>query len=157
MIAFSVFLSTVLTLSVQSRPSVDPYELLRQREPKVTWYVTSKVEGDFDHDGLNDFALGGVEEGRFVLGIVRGPVRSNSRSSIFRFSIASPSRAISELCSIKATIRTRSPVVTGGKNRLWRIPSVSKGIIVDDGCDPVDVSWNQDRRRFDVLRIHVDL
>ena len=157
LIALSVFIWTVPTLSGQSGPSVDPYELLRLREPKITWNATNKVAGDFNHDGLNDYAVSGVEEGLFVLGIVRGPLRSNSRLWILRFSVALQGRAISELCSIKATLRTRSPVILGSKKRLWKIPSASKGIVVDDGCDPVHVSWHQDMKRFEMMRIHIDL
>jgi len=29
--------------------------------------------------------------------------------------------------------------------------------VVDDGCDPVDVSWDQEKKRFEVLRIHVSM
>jgi hypothetical protein len=115
------------------------------------------LEGDFDHDGLADVAFGGTEGGRYVLAIVRGPFQENSEWWLFKFRIVSPSRRITELCSIKATISTRSPVLLGSEKGSWKIPSASKGIVVDDGCDPVNVSWDQDRKNFELLRIYISL
>jgi hypothetical protein len=129
--------------------------LLAVDKPRVNWNPASVLSADFDHDGKDDFAFSGTEEGKFVVAIIRSSIPTKSRYSVFRFSIKSPSLKIDQICSLDAKIRTRSPVIVGSAKGTWRIPLESKAIFLDDGCDPIDISWDQEKQKFERLRIHV--
>ena len=131
------------------------FNYLNRIDRRVSWALTSGLAADFDHDRKDDYAFSGTEGGQYVVAIVRGSSEVNPKRWLFRFSIAKPSKKITEICSSKPNLETRSPVILGSRKRMWEIPPTSKALVVDDGCDPVNISWDQDEKRFELLRIHV--
>jgi hypothetical protein len=113
------------------------------------------LTADFDHDGKDDYVFRGTRDETYVVAIIRGS--SDKKAWFFRFSVKSPSHKTTEICSIDATIQTRSPVLLGSGRGMWHIPAQSKAVVVDDKCDPVNITWDQDKRSFELLRIHVSM
>ena len=126
-------------------------------EPHVNWDSRTMLKADFDHDGKNDYAFTGTQGGTYVVAIMRDSADGNPNHWIFRFSVVSPSLKINEICSLRTSIKTRSPVLLGSGKQMWRIPTNSKALLVDDGCDPVNITWDQEKRNFELLRIHVSM
>lgn len=151
----SVVGATVGHVSQTNHQSQSALSLLTVNEPRVNWNPASMLTADFDHDGKDDFAFSGTQEGKFVVAIIGSSIRTKSRYSVFRFSIKSPSTKIDQVCSLDARIRTRSPVILGSAKGTWHIPLESKAIFLDDRCDPVNISWDQDKKKFERLRVHV--
>jgi hypothetical protein len=131
--------------------------LLKSRERRVNWNPASVLNADFDHDGDDDFAFSGTQDGRFVVAIIHDPIEVKPRYWVFRFSIGKPSRRINQICSLNAKINSRSPVLLGSGKRMWKIPDQSKAITLDDDCDPIDITWDQDKKSFEMFRIHLIL
>jgi hypothetical protein len=131
--------------------------VLASFQPNVNWNPATVLSADFNHDGKEDFAFSGTQNGNFVVGIVGNSLEDKSKHWVFRFSIVAPSRNINQICSLNAKIQTRSPVLLGSDNRMWHIPTASRAISLDDGCDAIDITWDQDKKKFELLRIHVIL
>ncbi|MEA2205223.1 MAG: hypothetical protein QOE77_1999 [Blastocatellia bacterium] len=142
---------------VSDPPARRALSFLVSYQPKVDWNPATVLKADFDHDGKDDFAFSGMQDGQFIIGIIHNSPRGNPKYWVLRFSVVSPSRRINQICSLNAKIETRSPVFVGNKKRMWQIPKNSRGIYLDDGCNPIDISWDQDKREFDMLRIHIML
>src|SRR5262245_48407310 len=124
------------------------FSLLQSYRPHVNWSLASVLTSDFDHDGIDDFAFSVNENGNFVVAIIHGLTDNEPKYWVSSFEIVKPSRNIHQICSIDAKIRPRSPVILGSEKRMWQIPAQSKAISLDDGCDPIDISWDQDKKDF---------
>jgi hypothetical protein len=131
--------------------------VLTEYQPGINWDPATVLSADFDQDGIDDFAFSGTQDGNFVVGIVSNSLENKPKHWVFVFSIVSPSRNINQICAQRAKIRTRSPVLLGSDKRMWDIPARSRAISLDDGCDPIDITWDQDKKKFELLRIHVML
>ena len=159
---FAFVLITGLIVAAPAQVSTDQraqraLSVLASLQANVKWNPETVLRADFDHDGQEDFAFSGTQDGSFVLGIVGNSLDDKAKRWVFRFSIVSPSRKINQICSLNAKIETRSPVLLGSGKRMWHIPPASRAISLDDGCDPIDVTWDQDNKKFELLRIHVIL
>lgn len=121
-------------------------DLLRQREPDTAWDSKSLVHGDFDQDGAEDFALTGIKDDLFVVGIVKGPVAPSSRHSILKFPWGDGDQA--SLCSSKARIETETIAEDDPPGR--------KGLGInlnDDECDSFHIYWDPEKQEYDWWRL----
>ncbi len=134
--------SGAVTEQAQSLAPVTAVSILKSREPTVTWDQRSLLKADFDFDGIDDYVLAGRAGGRYVVGIVKGPVTSQSKHWTLGFS-QNPNDQGS-LCSVSAAhIELEEPDVEGD------LPPNSKGINLSDGtCDSFHIYWDKMGKRF---------
>jgi hypothetical protein len=131
-------------------------DVLRHRQPRVTWEAASEVHGDLDRDGVADFALRGLRKDRVVVGIVKGPLATASPTWILDFAWGKGTQ--DSLCSQKARIELEdldeSPVA-GAKPAAGKPKAVNgKGIsLYDDRCDAFHIYWNAESKKFDWWRL----
>jgi hypothetical protein len=133
--------------------------VLSKKEPTIKWNAKSLIKGDFDYDGIADFALRGRKGKIFVLGIVKGALNTKSKSKMLEFGEDSGDQG--SLCSVeKAIINTddidkdymefaKDYLEPKYVKALARLPKASKGIIVSDGmCDPFHIFWDKQTNKF---------
>jgi hypothetical protein len=121
-------------------------DLLRQREPDTAWDSQSLVHGDFDQDGIEDFALTGIKGDLFIVGIVKGPVAPTSRHSILKFPSGDGDQ--DSLCSRDAKIEIE-PIAEDD-------PPGRKGLGInlhDDQCDAFHIYWDPEQNDYDWWRL----
>lgn len=121
-------------------------DLLRQREPDTVWNSGSLVRGDFDLDGIEDFALTGIKGDLFIVGIVKGPVGPSSRHSILKFPWEDGDQG--SLCSREAKI--------GLEEITEDEPPGRKGLGInlhDDACDSFHIFWDPEQNDYDWWRL----
>ncbi len=129
-----------------------PLPLLQKLEPGVAWQPDTLLQADFDGDGVEDYALGGIKgESLYVVGIVRGPLGDGRRVWTLEFATDEGDQA--SLCSLQAAMALEDldeSVIeeSGGKLKT------SKGInLHDDRCDAFHIYWSPKDRRFDWWRL----
>jgi len=130
--------------------------LLRQRQPRVTWEAASEVRGDFDRDGVADYALRGLRKDRVVVGIVKGPLAAASPTWILDFSWGKGTQ--DSLCSQKARIEIEDvdeSTMAGAKPAAGKPKGVKgKGIsLYDDRCDAFHIYWSAEGKKFEWWRL----
>jgi hypothetical protein len=126
-----------------TRTAVD---LLRQREPDTQWDAKSLLHGDLDQDGADDFALTGIKDDLFIVGIVKGPLGDSSRHSILKFPWGDGDQG--SLCSPKAKIALE-PIMEDD-------PPGRKGLGIDlhdDQCDAFHIYWDPEQKDYDWWRL----
>lgn len=126
-----------------TRTAVD---LLRQREPDTVWSSGNLVRGDFDQDGIEDFALTGIKDDLFIVGIVKGPLGDSSRHSILKFPWGDGDQG--SLCSKEARIKLEEITEDDPPGR--------KGLGInlhDDACDAFHIYWDQEQNDYDWWRL----
>jgi len=141
-VAFCALISGISASQTKKAVPVSVINLLRSREPSIVWDQRSLLKADLDFDGVDDYALGGKAGGRYVVGIVKGPVTNQSRHWILAFPQNTTDQG--SLCSVStAHIMLESPGVEGN------LPANSKGINLSDGeCDSFHIYWDKDGKRF---------
>lgn len=126
-----------------TRTAVD---LLRQREPDTDWDSKSLIHGDFDQDGIEDFALTGIKGDLVIVGIVKGPVSPSSRHSILKFSWGDGDQ--DSLCSSNAKIELEEIAEDDPPSR--------KGLGInlhDEECDAFHIYWDPGQNDYDWWRL----
>jgi hypothetical protein len=135
------------------------FSILSKQQPTIKWNAKSLVKGDFDFDGVADFALRGRKEKIFILGIVKGALNNKSKIQMLKFSADSGDQG--SLCSVdKAIIETDDldkDYIEFAKDYLEpkyikafaRLPKDSKGITISDKmCDSFHVFWDKQTNKF---------
>jgi len=130
--------------------------LLRHRDSRVTWEAASEVRGDFDRDGVTDYALRGLRKDRVVVGIVKGPLAAASPTWILDFPWGKGTQ--DSLCSQKARIEIEDvdeSTMAGAKPAAGKTKGVKgKGIsLYDDRCDAFHIYWSAEGKKFDWWRL----
>lgn len=155
-------LSTMLLfceIYVFAQNNIITLHVLSKKEPAVKWNAKRLIKGDFDYDGITDFAVRGKKGKIFALGIVKGVLNNKSKSQVFELSPDSGDQG--SLCSVdKAIINTDNfdkDYLNFAKDylepkyikALTRLPKTSKGITVSDGaCDSFHVFWDWQTSKF---------
>ena len=138
--------------------------VLSKNEPSVKWNKKSQIKGDFDYDGIIDYALRGKREKFFVLGIVKGVPSGKSKHWTMQFGEDAGDQG--SLCSVNtARINVENldndyvkfaadylePDFAG---MIKNLPKNSKGINVYDGmCDSFHILWDKKTKQFTWWRI----
>jgi hypothetical protein len=124
-------------------------EALKRQEPSTEWRNGNVLEADFDQDGVRDFALTGVRNELFIVGIVRGPVTAESRVWTLEFPLHGGEDA---LCSKEARIAVEPLEENEGPTSKG--PRRGLGInLHDDLCDSFHIAWNPDEGKFEWWRL----
>lgn len=131
--------------------------LLQEHSPSVKWEQSSVLMADFDEDGKQDYALKGSEDGKYIVGIIKGPLKPSSEYWILKFSVGKKGRDSLAICTLDVKIRTESVAVVGDNQGLWKIPKNSRGIGIYDDCDELRIYWDQEKKKFDWIRTIVML
>src|SRR5437867_8865682 len=134
-IAFVSLLCTAAVRAQATKPAqMTALNLLRAREPKVTWKASSLLKADFDYDGVDDYALGGEAGSRYFVGVVKGPISTHSKHWTMGFS-ADPGDQAS-LCSVSTAQITLEPLDDERVEGASKLPPNGSGINLSDGaCD----------------------
>ncbi len=133
--------------------------VLTKRVPGVNWVEKSLIRGDFDYDGVTDYALRGRQKGFFVLGIVKGAASAKSKHWTMQFGEDAGDQG--SLCSVKSAVITVTDLdkdyiefaaeylEDDFAARLKKLPKNSKGINISDGmCDSFHVLWDARAKQF---------
>lgn len=144
---------------VFAQSTATPLIILSKKEPNIKWNTKSLIKGDFDYDGVTDFALRGRKGKVFVLRIVKGALNNRSKSQMLEFGEDAGDQG--SLCSVdKAIINTDDldkDYMEFAKDYLEpryikafaRLPKSSKGITVSDRmCDSFHVFWDKQTNKF---------
>lgn len=161
----AVFAALILSGAIAfAQKDAAALSVLTKKDPKTRWNAKSIIKGDFDYDGIDDYALRGIKGKLFVLGIVKGSPNGKSKSWTLEF----PEDAGNQggLCSVgKARINTEdidkdykefaADYLEEEYVKMFaRLPKGSKGINIYDGmCDSFHVFWDKKMRRFNWWRI----
>lgn len=124
-------------------------DLLELREPATRWDRRSVLQADLDLDGGEDFAAAGLRKDRFVVAIVRGPLKADSRVWTLEFPWSGGEDA---LCSKRAKI-VLEPLAENEGPKAGH-PRTGMGInLHDDLCDAFHIFWNPAERQFEWWRL----
>lgn len=161
---FIVLVILICGFYVSAQTKATALRVLQTNEPGVKWNAKSEIKGDFDYDGVTDYALRGKRGKFFVLGIVEGAVSGKSEHWTLRFGENAGDQ--SALCSVNSAVIT---VENLDKNyveyaadylepdfvaALKSLPKNSKAINIADGtCDSFNVLWDKKAKRFVWWRI----
>ncbi len=70
-----IFLSLVILIlcgtPALAQKRVTPLSLLTQKNPAVKWNAKSQIKGDFDYDGITDYAVRGIKGAKFVSALLK--------------------------------------------------------------------------------------
>lgn len=136
------------------RPSAGPaaaLDVLAAREPETKWKKKSLLKADLDQDGVEDLALLGVRADDFVVGIVKGPLKADSRIWTLDFPVTGGEDA---LCSKRAKIALESLAEAETEGPEADHPREGMGInLSDDLCDAFHIYWSPQRKRFEWWRL----
>ncbi len=140
------------------------FTFLKQKYPTVDWNSKSQIKGDFDYDGVTDYALRGRKGAKLVVGIVKGAV--NGKTKHWRLEFGEDAGDQGGLCSVKTALITVDDIdkdyikfageyiETEYAARLKKLPKNSKGITLSDGaCDSFHILWDKKLKRFTWWRI----
>ena len=123
-------------------------QLLKNREAETEWNSRSFLQGDFDFDGVTDYALSGKRDGKFVVGIVKVNLKRDSKHWTLEFAEDSVSQ--SGLCSVadaKISLEKISPDEEIAE--LKDLPKTSRGInLADDQCDAFHIYYSREKAQF---------
>jgi len=138
--------------------------VLTKKEPAVKWNEKSQIKGDFDYDGVIDYALRGRKGKSFVLGVVKGAL--SGKSSHWTMEFGEDSGDQGSLCSVNSAritvenlnkdyVRFAADYLEDDFTKMIKsLPKNSKGINVYDGlCDSFHVFWDKKAKRFTWWRI----
>jgi len=115
-------------------------KVLESLEPKTSWRPETLLKGDFDCDGSKDYAFGGQKANRYIIGILKGPVKANSKHWVISFKSGKESQ--NSLCSLDARINLESRKDLKTRHKC-------KGIkLHDDLCDSFHIYWKKLMGRF---------
>jgi hypothetical protein len=145
-----VFLLTfgvsVLAINAAS-PRITALSVLRLREPEVKWNPRSLLKGDFDYDGVDDYALGGRKGSLYMLGVVKGSLSGKSKHWTLEFSQDAANQGA--LCSgTNAGIRLER-LSAEEVEEVQRLPRKSRGInLYDEECDSFHIYYDRKEKQF---------
>lgn len=122
------------------------FDLLRVREPETQWDSASLLKGDLDQDGTSDYALSGLRDNVFVVGIVQGPLSGSSRHWALKFPMEGGTDEA--LCSRNAKIRLEQIEKEGTRVR----PGVGINLH-DEQCDSFHIFWDAEQKTYDWWRL----
>jgi hypothetical protein len=124
-------------------------DVLKLKEPGTKWDAKSLLQGDLDLDGTPDYALAGTRNDHFVVGIVHGPVKTDSAVWTLDFPWDGEEDA---LCSRNAKI-TLEPLEENEGPKPEH-PKKGLGINLHDGeCDAFHIYWNPKSKEFEYWRL----
>jgi hypothetical protein len=124
-------------------------DVLKLKEPGTQWNAKSLLQADLDLDGTPDYALAGTQEDHFVVGIVHGPLKSDSQAWTLDFAWDGEEDA---LCSKNAKI-TLEPLEENEGPKPEH-PKKGQGINLYDGeCDAFHIYWNPKTKEFEYWRL----
>jgi hypothetical protein len=130
-------------------PSVRPVtalDVLALRKPGADWEKKSLLQADLDQDGDKDYALLGRHKGSFVVGIVKGPLRADSRTWTLDFPWHGGEDA---LCSKHAKMTLESLADAENQGLEADHPRKGQGInLSDDLCDAFHIYWSPRKQSF---------
>lgn len=106
------------------------------------------LKGDFDFDGVTDYALSGKRGGKFVVGTVKGSLKNDSKHWTLEFAEGSGSQ--SALCSAAdARISLENFSSEDEIAELKNLPKTSRGInLSDDKCDVFHIYYSRGKGEF---------
>jgi len=162
------FVSLVILIlcgtSALAQEAVTALSLLTQKNPTVKWNARSQIKGDFDYDGIPDYAVRGIRGAKFVVGIVKGPITRKSNYWTLEFGEDAADQG--SLCSVKSAVITVDDIdkdyvefaseylEADYAARLKGLPKNSKGITVADGmCDSFHLFWDKKVKEFTFWRV----
>jgi hypothetical protein len=127
-------------------------QLLNKREPNVKWNSRSLIKGDFDYDGIADYALSGRRGDRFVVGIIKGSLNRKSKHWTLEFSQDAGSQG--SLCSVAdARISSERFAPDDEITEVRRLPKKSRGInLSDESCDSFHIYYSRKEKQFVLWR-----
>lgn len=138
--------------------------VLNRKEPDVKWNAKSLIQGDFDYDGVTDYALRGRKKEFFVLGIVKGALTGKSAHWTLEFGADAGNQ--DALCAVESAVITVEILDRGYAEfaadylendfvkMIKSLPKKSRGINIADGqCDSFHVLWDKKARQFTWWRI----
>ncbi|MDQ6786542.1 MAG: hypothetical protein M3033_06950 [Acidobacteriota bacterium] len=145
----------------QSSPTA--FTLLKQKYSAVYWNSKSQIKGDFDYDGVADYALRGRKGAKLVVGVVKGAVNGKSKHWTLEFG---EDGSQGGLCSVKNAVITVDDIdkdyvkfasdylEADFAARLEKLPKNSKGITLSDGkCDSFHIFWDKKIKQFTWWRV----
>lgn len=163
-------ISLLLTISllcggyVSAQNTMTVLSVLTKKDARVKWNAKSQIKGDFDYDGVTDYAIRGRKGKLFVLGVVKGAPTNRSKSWTMEFPQDSGNQG--GLCSVAgAKINVEnidkdykefaSEYLDEEYNKMFAaFPKGSKGINIYDGmCDSFHVFWDKKTKDFNWWRI----
>jgi len=131
----------------EEKSSLTALTLLTSLEPKVAWHTQSLLKADFDFDGLDDYALGGSDDDRYVIGIVKGPLNPQSRHWTLKFSADAAEQGA--LCSVTSASIDLEQLDEDNVEGVNTLPQNSRGINLSDGaCDAFHIFWDPKQKQF---------
>ncbi len=162
---FFVFLMIIAGgVYVSAQTKATALSILTKSESAVKWNAKSEIKGDFDYDGVTDYALRGKEGKFFVLGIVRGASSVEPKHYLIEFGEDAGDQG--SLCSaIRAVITVENIdkdytkfavdyLETDFTRTLESVSKHSTGINIADGmCDSFHVLWDKKTKHFFWWRI----
>jgi hypothetical protein len=126
-------------------------DLLAARHPETKWKKKSLLAADLDQDGVEDSVLLGVRGDDFVVGIVNGPLKADSRIWTLEFPTTGGEDA---LCSQRVRIALESLAEPENQGPEPDHPDQGTGInLSDDLCDAFHIYWRPQRQRFEWWRL----
>jgi hypothetical protein len=153
----------VLTTVGQGGQTASPAEIksvvtaLESLEPNGIWDKEHVLKADFDDDGVEDYALWGVMNREVVVSVIKGPLAEPPRHWLMRFAVDKARKEKGALCSAKVKINLTAPSLDVVQGKDIQVPPNTRGIKLDDGCDPYYIDWTQQRQRFEAYRLHLYL
>ncbi|HEV2856332.1 MAG TPA: hypothetical protein VHC97_26310 [Thermoanaerobaculia bacterium] len=131
------------------RPILDA---LKHKDPATDWNGKSLLHADLDLDGGEDYALSGIRQDRFVVGIVHGPLAANRADSQV-WTLDFPwDGGEDALCSKAAKISLEPLEANPGPKPSH--PEKGMGInLSDNQCDAFHIYWNPQERAFEYWRL----
>jgi hypothetical protein len=146
-LVFAAFGTTIFAQSeLPERPTA--VQFLTNREAQTEWNSRSLLKGDFDYDGVTDYALAGKRDGKFVVGIVKGTLKHDSKHWTLEF--AEDSASQDALCSV-ADARVSLENFSSGNEiaELKNLSKKSRGInLSDDKCDAFHIYYSREKEQF---------
>lgn len=139
---------TVFGTTIFAQSKLSALQLLNDREPQTQWNSRSLIKGDFDYDDVTDYALAGKRDGKFVVGIVKGTLKRESKHWTLDFSEDASSQ--NALCSV-ADARISPEKFTSGEDlaELKNLPTKSRGInLSDEKCDAFHIYYSKGKEQF---------